>query len=320
MDNLFDRSSQQEFTWESKHIYFFLTLNNIGPVTVEKIIEVNPDIDQWDKDYVASQFPNYEKMMLLLPNEIPDLQNLHTEEVVNFKEKNFPSNLLSMKVNKPLMLWYKGNLNIGNSVAVVGSRNIIPETTEIVHHFTTVACNKNLNIISGLAKGVDEKAHITALENNSKTVAILPSSLDNILPTSNRNLANEIVEQGGLLLSEYPPGSPKKPENSNYLMRNRIQAGISDAVFVAQSAVDGGTMTTAKHAIDNEKKIITYKSKSDIHEYSGNRVLTSNLDLENTKLIKLSKSQKEIIAKKKNIISDYMFETTNQIENIISKI
>ena len=78
-------------------------------------------------------------------------------------------------------------------------------------------------------------------------------------------------------------------------------------------------MTTAKHAIDNEKKIITYKSKSDIHEYSGNRVLTSN-DLENTKLIKLSKSQKEIIAKKKNIISDYMFETTNQIENIISKI
>ena len=79
-------------------------------------------------------------------------------------------------------------------------------------------------------------------------------------------------------------------------------------------------MTTAKHAIDNEKKIITYKSKSDIHEYSGNRVLISNLDLENTKQIKLSKSQKEIIAKKKNIISDYMFETTNQIENIISKI
>jgi DNA processing protein len=203
---------------------------------------------------------------------------------------------------------------------VVGSRNIIPETTEIVHYFTTVACNKNINIISGLAKGVDEKAHITALENNSKTVAILPSSLDNILPTSNRHLANEIVEQGGLLLSEYPPGSPKKPENSNYLMRNRIQAGISDAVFVAQSAVDGGTMTTAKHAIDNEKKIITYKSKSDIQEYSGNRILTSNLDFENAKQIKLSKSQEEIIAKKKNIISDYVFETTNQIENIINKI
>lgn len=320
MDNLFDRSTQQEFTWESKHIYFFLNLKNIGPVTVENIIKVNPDINQWDKEYVASQLSNYDKMMQLLPKEIPDLKNFNSDEIINFKEKNFPTNLYEMKINKPLLLWYKGNLNIGDSVAIVGSRNIIPETTEIVKEFTTKACNKNLNIISGLAKGVDETAHITALENNSKTVAILPSSLDNILPTSNTNLAKEIVEQGGLLLTEYPPGSPKKPENSNYLMRNRIQAGISDAVFIAQSAIDGGTMTTAKHAIDNEKKIITYKSKTETMEYSGNKVLTDVLDYESEKKIKLTRSQKELISNKNNIISDFVFESTNQIENIINKI
>ena len=114
-----------------------------------------------------------------------------------------------MKKNKPLLLWYVGNLNIEKSIAVVGSRKMIPETAEVVDKFVEVVSSLNFSIVSGLANGVDEKAHISALENNAKTVAVLPSSLDNILPVSNKGLANEIVEQGGLLLTEYPPGSPK---------------------------------------------------------------------------------------------------------------
>ena len=322
MNNLFDRSSQQEFTWQSKHIKFFLDLKGIGPSAVEKIIETNPDIEQWDREYVASQSTNYEKTMQLLKDveEIPSLQELSIEEVIHFKHPLYPKKLLSMKKNKPLLLWYVGNLNIEKSIAVVGSRKMITETAEVVDKFVEVVSSLNFSIVSGLANGVDEKAHISALENNAKTVAVLPSSLDNILPVSNKGLANEIVEQGGLLLTEYPPGSPKKPENSNYLMRNRIQAGISDAVFVAQSAIDGGTMTTAKHAIDNEKRIITYKSEKDIVEYSGNRVLTNYLDFDNEIPIKLSKFQKELIAKKNNVISDFAFETIDQIENIVYKI
>ena len=86
---------------------------------------------------------------------------------------------------------------------------IIPETAEVVDEFVRKASSLNLSIISGLANGVDEKAHISALENNSKTVAVLPSSLDNILPQSNRGLAKEIVENEGLLITEYQPGSPR---------------------------------------------------------------------------------------------------------------
>ena len=179
---------QSEFTWQSKHIKFFLDLKGIGPSAVEKIIEINPDIEQWDREYVASQSTNYEKTMNLLKDveEIPQLKELDDNEVVHFKHPLYPKKLLSMMKNKPLLLWYAGNLNIEKSIAVVGSRKIIPETAEVVDEFVSKASSLNLSIISGLANGVDEKAHISALENKSKTVAVLPSSLDNILPQSNR--------------------------------------------------------------------------------------------------------------------------------------
>ena len=262
MDNLFDRSAQQEFTWQSKHIKFFLNLKGVGPSAVEKIIEINPDIEQWDREYVAGQSSNYEKFSALLPEVIPELDNLDDSMVINFKDNDFPENLKNMKKDKPLLLWYKGNLNVGKSIAVVGSRNMIPETAKIVNEFVEKACEQDYNIISGLAIGVDTEAHKAALKNNSKTVAILPSSLDNIVPSQNKELANEILDKDGLLLSEYPLGSPKKPEASNYIKRNRLQAGIADAVFIAQSGIPGGTMTTANHSIVNETKLIVYKPEN----------------------------------------------------------
>ena len=301
MNNLFDRSADQEFTWESKHIKYFLSQKNLGRAKVKKIIEVNPDINQWDKEYVVGQLGT-DMAFQLLPEEIPEIAPLEDAEVINFKDKRFPENLKNMKKDPPLLLWYKGNLNVGKGVAVVGSRNIIPETKEIVDSFVNIACNEGFNIVSGLAHGVDEQAHKVALENNSKTVAILPSSLDNILPHTNKNLAYEIVENGGLLLTEYEPGSPKKPEKSNYISRNRLQAGLSDAVFIAQSGIPGGTMTTAKHAIDNEVKLIVYISKNISEEYLGNKYLTDliNSDFDFSKL-KFNKEQIKHLLNKKQI-------------------
>ena len=189
---------------------------------------------------------NYKKFLNQLPEEIPKLEDLDDEIVVNFKEDRYPKILNQMQKGKPLLLWFKGNLNLDIGLAVVGSRKIIPETQSVVEHFIKSFKKKDVSIVSGLANGVDESAHLSALENNLKTIAVLPSSLDNILPHSNKNLAYEIVENGGLLVTEYEPGSPRKPENSNYIARNRIQAGLSKLVFIAQSSIPGGTMTTAK--------------------------------------------------------------------------
>ena len=317
--NLFDRSLEQEFTWQSKHIKYFLSLKDIGPSATEKIIEINPDIDQWDRDYVAGQTSNYQKFSILLPEEIPELEDLDEDMVINFKDKNFPENLKNMKKDKPLLLWYKGNLNIGKSIAVVGSRNMIPETAKIVDDFVESACEVDFNIISGLAIGVDTQAHKAALKNNAKTVAILPSSLDNIVPSQNKDLAYEIIEKDGLLLSEYPIGSPKKPEPSNYIQRNRLQAGISDAVFIAQSGIPGGTMTTAKHAIDNGKKLIVYLSKNISQEYLGNKYLTDTLSKNyDFSAMKFNKSQIEVLITKETIADKVLISGKNEIQEILN--
>jgi DNA processing protein len=317
--SIFDRSFEQKFTWQSKHIKFFLELPNIGLATVEKIIEVNPDIDQWDRDYVASQFPNYEKSKMLLPEEIPKLQNLDETIVMNYKEDRFPQILKEMTKDKPLLLWFKGNVSDQEGVAVVGSRKIIPETSEIVNSFIKQLSDLHVSIVSGLANGVDELAHLAALENNLKTIAVLPSSLDNILPKSNTNLAHEIVENGGLIVTEYGPGSPRKPENSNYISRNRIQAGLSNLIFVAQSSIPGGTMTTAKFALDYQKKLSVYKSSSnlDIEEYKGNKYLlqaiNENFDFS---VLKFTKKQISVLKEKKSLADFSIPEDLEEIKRI----
>ena len=198
---------------------------------------------------------------------------------------------------------------------------MIEETSYIVESFVRKASDRDYTIISGLALGVDTKAHVCALENNAKTVAILPSSLDNILPSSNRGLAGEIVENGGLLLSEYEPGTVDNPPNRNYLMRNRLQAGMSDAVFIAQSGIPGGTMTTANHAIDNKKALIVYSSLTKVEEYKGNRYLTdeiSKLNLDG--VLKLTKKQKEDIISKNENFADYSFTSEEEIDDILDRL
>ena len=317
--SIFDRSFEQEFTWQSKHIKFFLELPNIGLATVEKIIEVNPDIDQWDRDYVASQFPNYEKSKMLLPEEIPKLQNLDETIVMNYKEDRFPQILKEMTKDKPLLLWFKGNVSNQDGVAVVGSRKIIPETSEIVNSFIKQLSDLHVSIVSGLANGVDQLAHLAALENNLKTIAVLPSSLDNILPKSNTNLAHEIVENGGLIVTEYGPGSPRKPENSNYISRNRIQAGLSDLIFVAQSSIPGGTMTTAKFALDYQKKLSVYKSSSnlDIEEYKGNKYLLQAINEKfDFNVLKFTKKQISVLKEKKSLADFSIPEDLEEIKRI----
>lgn len=317
--SIFDRSFEQKFTWQSKHIKFFLELPNIGLATVEKIIEVNPDIDQWDRDYVASQFPNYEKSKMLLPEEIPKLQNLDETIVMNYKEDRFPQILKEMTKDKPLLLWFKGNVSNQEGVAVVGSRKIIPETSEIVNSFIKQLSDLHVSIVSGLANGVDELAHLAALENNLKTIAVLPSSLDNILPKSNTNLAHEIVENGGLIVTEYGPGSPRKPENSNYISRNRIQAGLSDLIFVAQSSIPGGTMTTAKFGLDYQKKLSVYKSSSnlDIEEYKGNKYLLQAINEKfDFSVLKFTKKQISVLKEKKSLADFSIPEDLEEIKRI----
>ena len=113
--------------------------------------------------------------------------------------------------------------------------------------------------ISGLAKGIDSICHKETLRNKGKTIAVIGSSLDIIYPFENKGLAEEIVKNGGCIVSEYPLGT--KPEKMNFPARNRIISGLSNGVIVVEAKKKSGTMTTVDFALEQGKTVFTIPRK-----------------------------------------------------------
>lgn len=181
--------------------------------------------------------------------------------LVAIGDADFPPIRGSVKpADKPFALFYKGNISLLNkdnlNVAVIGVLNP-DDKIELTEWMVTAEILKhNATIISGLAIGCDSIAHKTALERGGKTLAILPSPLDNILPKENVELAERIVENGGLLISEYYE-APKSRNDmiSRFVVRDRLQALFSDAVLLAASYApnNSGNDCGSRHAMEKAK-------------------------------------------------------------------
>lgn len=139
-------------------------------------------------------------------------------------------------------------------VAVVGSRKISSYGKIVTDDITSQLARAGMTIISGLAYGVDAAAHTAALDTGGITVAVLPTSLDKIYPAAHHNLAKRILERGGTLITEYPAGSDALLVN--FLARNRIVSGLSDAVLITEAAANSGTLHTANFALNQGKTVM----------------------------------------------------------------
>lgn len=139
-------------------------------------------------------------------------------------------------------------------VAIVGSRKVSPYGRHVTQRLAESLARAGVVIVSGLALGVDAIAHKACLEAGGKTIAVLPTSLDSIYPSSHRHLAEAIVRQGGALVSEYAPGMPGLKKN--FIERNRLVSGISDAVLITEAAIKSGTLHTANYALDQGKTVM----------------------------------------------------------------
>ena len=167
--------------------------------------------------------------------------------VVAFGSGGYPIQLESLD-DPPALLFCKGNLNLlssPKSVTVVGTRENTKLGEKIacktVEHFS----HADFCIVSGLALGIDTIAHRAALESDGTTIAVIVD-LVNVSPSNNRDLAEQILKQNGLLISENPPGTRAVP--GLFAKRDRIQAGLGMAVFAIETSVDGGTMHAVKTA------------------------------------------------------------------------
>jgi DNA processing protein len=131
-------------------------------------------------------------------------------------------------------------------VAIVGTRKITPYGKSVTRQFAEELARAGVVIVSGLAIGVDSLAQNSALEVGGKSIAVLPSGLDAIYPTTNRPLAEKIANGAGTLVSEYD--SDHTPRKVEFLERNRIIAALSDIVLIPEAAAQSGSLNTAQHA------------------------------------------------------------------------
>lgn len=155
----------------------------------------------------------------------------------------YPQRLLHCYDN-PAMLYYKGSaiLNPPRIVNVVGTRHPTPYGRAICETLVKELAAAGITIVSGLAYGIDMIAHKTALKEQTPTIGVLAHGLDRIYPLAHKQMAVEMLEQGGLLTDFM---SQTLPDKQNFPKRNRIVAGISDATIVIESGVRGGSLITA---------------------------------------------------------------------------
>jgi DNA processing protein len=163
-----------------------------------------------------------------------------------FTSKEYPKRLKHCD-DSPLMLYFKGSSNLNNEkvISVVGTRRASDYGKEICNQIIRDLAPFKVLVVSGLAYGIDSKAHQSALNNNLETVAVLAHGLDRIYPYTNRALAEKMIHSGGLI-TDYL--SKTNPDRENFPKRNRIIAGMADALIVIESAMKGGALITANIA------------------------------------------------------------------------
>lgn len=176
-----------------------------------------------------------------------------------FLDKKYPQRLKQC-VDCPIMLYYKGNadLNRDKIVSVVGTRRASDYGKETCSQLIESLAGLNVLVVSGLAYGIDAKAHQSALHFGLETVGVLAHGLDRIYPQSHRSMAEKMVQQGGLITDFI---SKTNPDRENFPKRNRIIAGLADALIVVESAIKGGALITANIANSYDRDVFAVPGK-----------------------------------------------------------
>lgn len=179
--------------------------------------------------------------------------------IIEYSSKLYPERLREID-NPPSRLYALGNIDIINNygIAVVGSRTNTQYGEKMCKTFTKNLVEYDLNIISGLAIGIDSIAHKTCLKNSGKTIAVLPSGFENIYPEINRPLAKEILDNHGVLISEYEPKI--EPDSKKFVERNRIVAGLGIGTLVVEAGERSGTSITVRHTKVQGKPVFSIPS------------------------------------------------------------
>ncbi|HOZ29859.1 MAG TPA: DNA-processing protein DprA [Bacteroidales bacterium] len=199
-------------------------------------------------------------------------------EFVTYTDAEYPSRLRECD-DAPMVIYYKGkaDFNSPKIISIVGTRNATKYGTDFCTKLIEAIASKypETIIVSGLAYGIDISAHREALKNNLKTWAVMGHSLETVYPAKHKRIAQKMIDTGSAIISDFPHGS--KTETSNFVKRNRIVAGLCDALVIVESGVKGGSMITANIANHYNKDVFALPgSVNSIYSEGCNRLIKTN--------------------------------------------
>ncbi len=201
-------------------------------------------------------------------------------EVITIKDERYPEQLKNIK-NPPKQLYTEGNIELlkTNIISIIGSRSCSENGIKLAQQFSKGLVYQGITIASGMAIGIDTIAHQTTLEQRGKTIAVLGNGLEHIFPKENIELYQQIIENDGLVITEYSPQEQAKSEN--FLERNRIVSGLALGILVVEAMYRSGTSVTARLAKQQGRKVFALP-----HEVSDkNGIGTNRLIQEGAKIV-----------------------------------
>lgn len=191
---------------------------------------------------------------------------------VDIGNEYYPERLKKIS-NPPQSIYVVGNMDILNcmGIAVIGSRKNTEYGEKWCKYFTEKLLEYDLCIISGMALGIDSIAHKSCIENKGKTIAVLPSGFNNIYPKENKELFENIIRNGGAVISEYEPNTNKTPQYC--IQRNRLVSGLAMGTLVIEARVNSGANITAKYTKQQGKEVFCVPSSLDNRKGMGTNYL-----------------------------------------------
>lgn len=267
---------------EEREMYLFLS--SIYRITQEDINCLKEEFEELknlmdlDKDKILKNKKINSKLLRNIvkyrsPFRIEKIKSVLEQQKIHYvciEDKDYPERLKHISKPPPI-LFYKGDisfLNEGNVISVIGSRTPTKYGLKYVRKFTKELSDSGMHVVSGLAIGIDCEAHIACMKGKyGRTAAILGSPLDNIRPAVNLKTAQKILENGGAIISEFFLGTDVNP--LNFIMRNRIISGISNATFIIEAAQKSGALSTAKYANDEGRDVFVIPGRIDDPKSKG---------------------------------------------------
>src|SRR6056297_532744 len=260
----------------------------VGHITAKKLVAYVGDFEGVFKESKKNllKIPDIGEMLAnnIVHSDVLPLADKEIEfieknniRVVFYLDEEYPERLKHC-IDAPILLYTKGELSLNQRkvLSIVGTRKATDEGVSFCTSLVSALADRGHNpiIVSGLAYGIDATAHKAALDNNLATVAVLGHGLDIIYPASHKLLAEKIIDNG-LLITDFP--SKSKRDKNNFVKRNRIIAGLSDATIVVESGEKGGALVTADIANSYNRDVFAVPGRvADTYSKGCNQLIKTN--------------------------------------------